>query len=48
MSNYYGAKGDGKFSKSRAETIRIANRTNEGKYKVNGDKGTDLKISVSY
>ena len=42
-SNYCDAKGDGQFGKSRAETIRIASRTNEGKDKVNGDKGTDPK-----
>ena len=47
-SNYCGAKRDGNFGKSRAETIRIASRTNEGKEKVNGDKGTDPKdLSVT-
>ena len=47
-SNYCDVKGDGKFGKSRAETIRIASRTNEGKDKVNGDKGTKLKyLSVT-
>ena len=47
-SNYCSSKGDGKFGKSRAETIRIASRTNEGKDKVNGNKGTDPKdLSVT-
>ena len=42
-SNYCGAKGDGPFDRGRAETSRIARRTNEGKDKMNGDKGAALK-----
>ena len=48
-SNYCSAKGDGQFGKSRVETIGIASRTNEGKDKVNGDKGTNPKdLSVTH
>ena len=47
-SNYYGMKGDRQFGKSRAETITITSRKNEGKYKVNSDKGTYPKyLSVT-
>ena len=42
-SNYCGAKGDGPFGRGRAETSRIARRTNKGKDKMNGDKGAAQK-----
>ena len=34
---------DGPFGRGRAETSRIARRTNEGKDKMNGDRGAALK-----
>ena len=42
-SNYRGVEEDGPFGRGRAETSRIARRTNEGKDKMNGDRGAALK-----
>ena len=42
-SNYHGVEEDGSFGRGRAKTSRIARRTNEGKDKMNGDRGAALK-----
>ena len=46
--NYHDVDEDGPFGRGRAETRRIARRTNERKDKMNGDKGTSPKdLSVT-
>ena len=49
FSDYHGAKAYlGSFGKGRIVASRIARRTNEGKDKMNSDKGTDPKdLSVT-
>ena len=43
-SNCCDVKGDGPFGRGRSETNRITIKTNEGKDKMNGDKGAALKV----
>ena len=43
QSNYRGIEEDGLFGRGRVETSKIIGRTNEGKYKMNGDRGAALK-----
>ena len=42
-SNYHGVEENGLFGRGRSETSRIMRRTNEGKDKMNGDKGAALE-----
>ena len=42
-SNYRGVEENGLFGRGRSETSRIMRRTNEGKDKMNGDKGAALE-----
>ena len=42
-SNYRGVEENTPFRRDRAETSKIARRTNEGKDKMNGDRGAALK-----
>ena len=44
QSNYRGVEENGLFDRGRSETSRIMRRTNEGKDKMNGDKGAALEV----